>query len=745
MKLNTKQLISILVTGIILSGGFLFAQNDDIQYSSLTLSELNEAFLVASNRDGSIELVKKIILAGADVNTRNKYGETPLTISLMDDNRELAAYLIDVGAHVNTRSDRGITPLRIAVHGRNNGVMIKLLLDSGADANVPDKEGTTPLMIALQRENNLEVVNLLLNGGADVMATDKRGRKAEDYLSYFEFKKIRELIKLLTRRGEIAISQNIDDFTDFFQDDPTIETASAFLEAGGDPNAPDSKGTSPFAAACIYGPDPEIISLFIQHGADVNQKIDDRWTPITLMSYNNIPEEETYRALIDAGADLNSQDMYGYTPLMQNISFDVMDWLYNQLNSSKITEDQFNNMIGEKEEQKLKNISFLIQNGADVNIKSSRGDPVLTIAIFSGMTNEVIDTLLNAGAHINAADNEGMTALLVAAKIKDSELLEFLLDAGADALIENEKGKTICDYIQNYQLSFDPELFSRIESLFSEKALFPEEVTSRELFGIMEYVSINPQTVLNYIKSGGDVNVTNNNGDSLLILAAITAEDPLVFDLLIKAGADVNAMDKNNSTALFLAAANRVKGEILELLLEAGADVNNRNMGGLTPLFAAIYNQSENIEFLQILINGGADIHAENNEGATPLILALSQSRNPEIIRLLLDGQTVNHSEKNGWTPLMVAAGNTHSDMSLIIPLLLTAGADIYDYNKDAWTALRIAAEFQKDPMIVSLLVDAGGNIHSTDIAGKSALDYMRENETLKNSDLYHQLKSNTH
>jgi ankyrin repeat protein len=647
MQIFTKKVISTLILLYYLfPRGNLYSQDEENYYSSLTSIELNEAFLNTLSHEASLEDVQEFLSAGADVNIQGRNDYTPLMMALDDDNRDVVILLLEAGADVNACTEKGITPLRIAVLTRDNLEIIRLLLDAGADVNAGDNTGTTPLMIALQREFNIDVVNLLLDSGADVMARDNRGRCPEDLVSYFEGHEIKQLMKTLTRRGKVVETLDIDDYIELFIEEPVIETAQAYLDAGGDPNALNDEGLSPFLFACGFGADFEIIKLFLSHGADAVQVIQDGWTPLLLAAASDAPDWETFKLLIEAGADVNQKSEHGFTPFLYAVS--------------------------------------------------------------QRMTTEVLGSLLAAGAELNAVNKMGKTALMMAAEDRNTQLVEFLIDSGAEPGIEDEGGKKLWDYVQKYELTYGMELYNRIKILSGEEnADFAEKVTAEELFEIMEYVSINPQTIMNYIKSGGDVNVINGKGDTLLILAGISAEYPKVFELLISAGADVNAVNKI----------------------------------GMTPVFAAIYNQLEKPDLIKLLVDAGADININDNNGLTPLILALSRNKSPAIINLLLNEEVVNQSEQNGWTPLMVASGNQNPEMTKIIPMLLNAGAEIDIRNSNGLTALRIATEHQPNIDILSLLVSAGADASITDNTGRSALDYMSENEVMKETELYYQLK----
>ena len=77
-------------------------------------------------------------------------------------------------------------------------------------------------------------------------------------------------------------------------------------------------------------------------------------------------------------------------------------------------------------------VKALIEAGADVNAKDDEGKTALIYAAIYNHTPEVAKALVEAGAEINAKDNEGRTALSWAACNHNPQVLKALVEAGAD-------------------------------------------------------------------------------------------------------------------------------------------------------------------------------------------------------------------------------------------------------------------------------------------------------------------------
>jgi hypothetical protein len=188
----------------------------------------NERLLEAC-RHNDIEKVKTLLRNGilrkrADVNFKDKNGDTPLIIAIHTCTLEMVQYLIangakqrplntavrtgnveivkqllDNGAYINCHDQGEPTALSVAVGNGNIG-MITLLLDNGADINRGNEATFTPLMLAgLTRK--LELVKVLVENGANINMTDSSGDTVLKYLTYSDPEKALPILTYLLGQG----------------------------------------------------------------------------------------------------------------------------------------------------------------------------------------------------------------------------------------------------------------------------------------------------------------------------------------------------------------------------------------------------------------------------------------------------------------------------------------------------------------------------------------------------------------
>jgi ankyrin repeat protein len=118
-----------------------------------------------SKFNNAIEL---LIKNGADINSRDRIGATPLDRAVQNGFVTTASILIKSGANIEARDNSGFTALMFSVMAdSNNEEVVKLLLDSGAKVNVTDDSNNTPLHWA-GFKGQAGAAELLIKAGADV-------------------------------------------------------------------------------------------------------------------------------------------------------------------------------------------------------------------------------------------------------------------------------------------------------------------------------------------------------------------------------------------------------------------------------------------------------------------------------------------------------------------------------------------------------------------------------------------------
>jgi ankyrin repeat protein len=401
------------------------------------------------------------------------------------------------------------------------------------------------------------------------------------------------------------------------------ELARLLLARGADASFTDRHhGHNALIIAAAQG-DLKTVTLMLAKGANIEPETKD----YALRAAVDNGHGAIAQALIEGGANVNSEDAYGRTALViaSNAGpyspwkkWDLVRLLIDTGSDVNVIPSYggYSALMSAASEGELEIVWRLLERGADVNAKTRTAgtdrcwNTPLMLAAAAGKA-EVVSVLLDSGAKIDAVDSERDTALIFAARTGERKVLQYLLDSGADVNAEGSVAGTALIVAAGG--------------------------------GYLDVVHA-------LLARGAEVNAKarswkGQNGDFRGgITALINASDHGRIDvvkLLINSGAEVNASSNEGGTALI--AASRVGClEVVRLLLDRGAEFNARDNRGCTALMAAAEPEwrigndyaslmPDRLEVIRQLLDRGAQINAIDDCGETALDYA---ERVPELDRL---------------------------------------------------------------------------------------------------------------
>jgi ankyrin repeat protein len=513
-----------------------------------------------------------------------------------------------------------------------------------------------------------------------------------------------------------------------------IERVVTLLESNADVNAAQQDGTTSLAWA-VYNDNVAMVDLLIRSGrdgADVNAMNEYGVTPLHLACTNQ--NATIVAKLLQAGADPNQAKWTGETPLMScantGIAAAVRDLLDHgaDVNANESTQDQ-TALMWAAAEKHPDVVKLLIERGANVHAVSRtipEPQPFLietpgsmgqnfpstlrfreehggfTPLLFAAQQGDLESTrhLLQAGADIDFSTMEEGSALVIASAAGHEKLANYLLDRGANPDIADAYGLT-------------PLHFAVHKGVMIMNNWAPAET---DKYGWMRPNL--PNLIKSLLEHGADPELRVKHAWSFL-------DNPF----LARAMEDPSQIDIVGSTPLLLAA---VSGDTasMRILIEHGANIHAKTMGGATLFMLAagagvergVRDEHEAIETAKFVmslddfdINAQlTDNRAKNGPGAGKI-----DGRNiahfavtlawPDMIRFLAEiGVNLDHGDRYGMTPLMIAMGDPEARYYRNIPV------GRYD---DRYRRPRA------DQKIEQLLLEVGASPFSGQIVDKGSLD----------------------
>ena len=160
--------------------------------------------LIIAARNGLIEVVDVLLGAGADPNVG--IGSNALVSSAESNQTDVVRTLLLRGANVNSQDDKCNSALHYAA-ANGNIAMARLLLQKGADINAKGAKGTTPLMFAAGY-NRDEMVTFLISNGACLTLSNEEGNTALMFATFPDEASLQSVISLLNAGAFIDSRDN---------------------------------------------------------------------------------------------------------------------------------------------------------------------------------------------------------------------------------------------------------------------------------------------------------------------------------------------------------------------------------------------------------------------------------------------------------------------------------------------------------------------------------------------------------
>jgi ankyrin repeat protein len=392
---------------------------------------------------------------------------------------------------------------------KGNVEIIEYLLNKGAKMDVQDSHGATPLFFAASSgQQNAKVYDIFLARGID-------------------------LKKSLNADGANVLLLGI-------AGDKDLTLTNYFISRGLDINGTDAAGNNAFSYAARSG-NIDLLKVLLQKGVKPSANA-------MLMA-----AQSGGRRGGSAGATLAT---YQY---LEGLNI-------KPTARGKNGENVLHSIVRKQKQNDI--IQYFLDKGVDVNQVDEEGNTVFMNAASANRDTMVIGMLLGRVKNINQANNKGITALAMALKSNSPEVVNLLINKGADVKALDLSGNNMAYYaLESYRAPGGPgervfngpkaEDFDAKLSFLKEKGL--DVATAQKDGNTLYHLAVvkNDLVLLKRLQPLGiDINSQNKEGLTALHKAALVAKDDVLLKYLLSIGAKKDAVTNFKETAFDLAMEN---------------------------------------------------------------------------------------------------------------------------------------------------------------------------------------------
>ncbi|KAK9508267.1 hypothetical protein O3M35_007964 [Rhynocoris fuscipes] len=334
---------------------------------------------------------------------------------------------------------------------------------------------------------------------------------------------------------------------------------------------------------------------------------------------------------------------------------------------------------------------------------------------------DMVRILVDYGAAVDGQNGEGQTALHIASAEGDETLVKYFYGVRANASITDNQDRTPMHLAAEYG-------HASIIELLADK--FKASIFERTKDGstLMHIASLNghAECAMMLFKKGVYLHMPNKRGARSIHTAARYGHVGIINTLLQK-GEQVDVRTSDNYTPLHIAVES-AKPAVVETLLGYGADVHVKGGSQLeTPLHIAA-RVKDGDRCALMLLKSGAGPNLCTADGQTPVHVAAKHGNLATLLLLLEDNGDPLFKSNNGETPLHLASRGCKADVvrHLITFVREVKGKDVAvayvnSLTDDGATALHYAGQIAKsevpadnpleDKEVIKLLIEGGANM----------------------------------
>ncbi|CAB3387873.1 Hypothetical predicted protein [Cloeon dipterum] len=650
----------------------------------------------------------------------------PLMVAIVYGHLELVKFLLEEENGAFKRNPETFEVDRFKLNGNAFHLAVSrgrreiaeyLLLKNPALKTIKNKQGESPLQLAVQN-NQLTICQWLVSKvGVELdslISSSKTGKHDALYLDYFLM--LQNDVAQKDKSGKTALHCAVEH--------GHLDLVRELIERGADIGDIDEKGWNALHFACKFVENVpfELFTLFYSKNTLVyTEETFAGQTALHILFENCTRHSETARKLVLFLIEHDQLETGGIT---LRVAWDRQLALIDVLFKHEISEGRKGtksslHWAAEWNDEALLEKWIGLFHG-ELDGKDENGATALHLAAEKGH-HAFLNRLLKYGADHDIDDKNGNTPLQVACARNFMEIASDLLSCNARVDWTDREGRTVLHHVARWNRTY------YMNGMLERNV----DVTARDNEGknVMHYALKNFELVsLLHEKDVELAGQVTKDGSTSLHLAASEEIAVAGFEksiqeviqwLVEKINVDVDGINNAGQTALMLACEHG-KVYAVKYLLDKNADVGKRDQEGRTVLHYA--TRSRAMDVLEIILSHeGIDLTLRDSEGQNVLHYALQDMA----IVLFLhgkNGELAKEVANRGRTSLHLALEKSHVSLEVIRWLVEDIQLDVNVHNEDGETTLLLACERHKWAIVDFLLTQEGLQVNVCDRKGRSPL-----------------------
>lgn len=312
-------------------------------------------------------------------------------------------------------------------------------------------------------------------------------------------------------------------------------------------------------------------------------------------------------------------------------------------------------------EGQVEALNLLIEAGANIDAPmGALGITALHMACYT-INRTMVERVISYDPDLEARMN-GVTPLFTAVSVGDADIVQLLLDAGADATAltmgDVGGGESILHMaVAHYKTWLLRPLLQRGADA-NVIGMSPAGQTALHIAAQCG----NAEALQILIAAGADVLARYTDGTTALHLAAYHGHVQAA-EVLLKHGLDVSATDQNGEVPLYMAAIRNQKSMVGFLLNNGAGNISERSKIRVAMSAAA----SGRMAIIQMLEQAGFNILAQDEAGETGLSVASYHGNTDMVVYLLKSGADPGNRSQFGTAAVDMARGSGHDDVARLL------------------------------------------------------------------------------